>query len=129
MSSGCLTMSKRELARAQLMLLIQERRRTQAQVGAQLGLTVRQVERPYRAYKTGVVTNDGQNWYLRRLGNATGSAACVEMPTFLTSASLYGSQTEESVFLGPYVPGKQCFLTGVGGAFTVNNSFNGCPSA
>jgi Homeodomain-like domain len=44
---------KRELDRAQLMLLIRERRRTQAQVAEQLGLTVRQVERLYQAYKAG----------------------------------------------------------------------------
>jgi hypothetical protein len=53
MSSGCLTMSKRELDRAQLMLLVSERRRTQAQVAEQLGLTVRQIERMYRAFKAG----------------------------------------------------------------------------
>ena len=53
MSLGTLTMSKRELDRAQLMLLVRERRRTQAQVAEQLGLTVRQVERMYRAYKAG----------------------------------------------------------------------------
>ena len=53
MSLGTLTMSKRELDRAQLMLLVRERRRTQAQVAVQLGLTVRQVERMYRAYKAG----------------------------------------------------------------------------
>jgi transposase len=53
MSLGYLTMSKRELDRAQLMLLIQERRRTQGQVAEQLGLSVRQVERLYRAYKAG----------------------------------------------------------------------------
>jgi hypothetical protein len=53
MSLGCLTMSKRELDRAQLMLLIRERRRTQAQVAEQMGLSVRQVERLYRAFKAG----------------------------------------------------------------------------
>jgi hypothetical protein len=53
MSLGFLTMSKRELDRAQLMLLIGERRRTQAQAAEQLGVTVRQVERLYRAYKAG----------------------------------------------------------------------------
>jgi hypothetical protein len=53
MSLGYLVMSKRELDRAQLMLLIRERRRTQAQVAEQLGLTLRQVERLYRAYKSG----------------------------------------------------------------------------
>jgi hypothetical protein len=51
MSLACLTMSKRELDRADLMLLIRERRRTQAEVAEQLGVTVRQVERLYRAYK------------------------------------------------------------------------------
>ncbi len=46
-------MSKRELDRAQLLLLVRERRRTQAQVAEQLGVSVRQVERLYRAYKAG----------------------------------------------------------------------------
>ena len=46
-------MSKRELDRAQSMLLIRERRRTQAEVAEQLGLTLRQVERLYPAYKAG----------------------------------------------------------------------------
>jgi hypothetical protein len=50
---GMLTMGQRELDRVQLMLLIQERRRTQAQVAEQLRLTVRQVERLYRAFKAG----------------------------------------------------------------------------
>jgi hypothetical protein len=45
MSLGCLTMSKRELDRAQLMLLIGECRRTQSQVAEQLGLSVRQAAR------------------------------------------------------------------------------------
>ena len=44
---------KQELDRAQLMLLLRERRRTQAQVAEQLGLTVRQVERLYQPYKAG----------------------------------------------------------------------------
>lgn len=46
-------MSKRELDRTQLMLLVQERRRTLGQVAEQLGLSVRQVERLYRAFKMG----------------------------------------------------------------------------
>jgi hypothetical protein len=53
MSLGYLIMSKRELDRAQLMLLIRERRRTQVQVAEQLDLTLRQVERLYRAFKAG----------------------------------------------------------------------------
>jgi hypothetical protein len=48
-----LTMSGAELDRADWMLRLRERRTTQAQVAEHLGLTVRQVERLYRAYKAG----------------------------------------------------------------------------
>src|SRR5262245_59452629 len=45
------TMSARELERLALMQRIAERRTTQRMVAEQLGLTVRQVERLYAAYK------------------------------------------------------------------------------
>ena len=51
MKSGFLTMSDREIDRAEWMLRIRERRATQAQVAEHLGLTLRHVERLYRAYK------------------------------------------------------------------------------
>jgi hypothetical protein len=50
---GYLIMSKRELDRAQLMLLSRERRRTEVQVAEQLGLTLRRVERLCRGVKAG----------------------------------------------------------------------------
>src|ERR1700733_14513903 len=79
MSPDLLTMSKRELDRAQLMLLVRERRRTQAQVAEQLGLTVRQVERMYRAYKAGgaaaLVSKKRGRPSPRRLPEATRTAA------------------------------------------------------
>jgi hypothetical protein len=50
---GLLTMSREELDRAEWMLRIHERRTTQAKAAAHLGLSVRQVERLYRAYKAG----------------------------------------------------------------------------
>jgi transposase len=55
MTLACLTMSGRELDRAEWMLRLRERRTTQAQaqVAEHLGLTLRQVERLYRAYKAG----------------------------------------------------------------------------
>jgi hypothetical protein len=52
MALAFLTMSGRELDRAEWMLRIRERRATQAEVAGHLGLSVRQVERLYRAYKT-----------------------------------------------------------------------------
>jgi len=51
MTTGFLTMSKRELDRAEWMREIGARRATQAQVAERLGLTVRHVERLYRAFK------------------------------------------------------------------------------
>ncbi len=48
-------MSHREIDRAEWMLRIRERRATQTQVAEYLGVTVRQVERMFRAYKTGGV--------------------------------------------------------------------------
>jgi transposase len=53
MSLAFLTMSGRELDRAEWMVRIGERRATQAQVAEHLGLSLRQVERLYRAYKAG----------------------------------------------------------------------------
>ena len=50
-TAALLTMSLRELDRADLMRRIQERRLTQAQAAKQLGISVRQVERLFRAYK------------------------------------------------------------------------------
>jgi transposase len=50
-TAGLLTMSLQELNRAQLMQRLQERRSTQRQVAAILGISLRQVERLYRAYK------------------------------------------------------------------------------
>lgn len=49
-------MSQDEIDRAEWMLRVRERRATQAQVAARLGLSVRQVERMYRAYKAGGAT-------------------------------------------------------------------------
>ncbi|APR79181.1 Hypothetical protein A7982_04528 [Minicystis rosea] len=46
-------MSQQEIERAEWMLRVRERRATQAQVAERLGLSVRQVERLYRAYKAG----------------------------------------------------------------------------
>ncbi len=51
MTTPLLTMSQDEFDRAEWMLRIRERRATQAQVAVHLGVTVRQVERMYRAYK------------------------------------------------------------------------------
>jgi|GEM_PF-3203469 len=51
MTPGCLSMSKRELDRTEWMREIRARRATQAQVAERLGVSVRQVERLYRAYK------------------------------------------------------------------------------
>jgi hypothetical protein len=51
MTLALLTMSGRELDRAEWMRRVHERRATQAQVAVHLGLSVRQVERLYRAYK------------------------------------------------------------------------------
>ena len=50
---GLLTMSRKELDRAEWMLRIHERRTTQAEAAQRMGLSVRQIERPYRAYKAG----------------------------------------------------------------------------
>jgi hypothetical protein len=52
MTRATLTMSHQELNRAEWMQRVRERRATQAQAAEHLGLTVRQVERLYRAYKT-----------------------------------------------------------------------------
>lgn len=51
MPSLLLTMSRRELDRVELMRRIQERRTTQAEAAEMLGLTARQVQRVYRAYR------------------------------------------------------------------------------
>ncbi len=53
MSAATLTMSKREFERAALMRKIHERRLTQAKAAEVLGLTLRQVERLYRKYRSG----------------------------------------------------------------------------
>jgi transposase len=50
---GLLTMSRKELDRAEWMLRVHERRTTQPQAAEHLGLSVRQIERLYRAYKAG----------------------------------------------------------------------------
>ena len=53
MKLGFLTMSDREIDRAEWMVRLGERRVTQAVVAKRLGLSVRQVERMVRAYKAG----------------------------------------------------------------------------
>ena len=53
MPLALLTMSQQEIDRAEWMLRVRERRATQAEVAERLGLSVRQVERLYRAYKAG----------------------------------------------------------------------------
>jgi len=53
MTLALLTMSQQELDRADWMGRIRARRATQAQVAERLGLSLRQVERLYRAYKAG----------------------------------------------------------------------------
>jgi len=53
MTLALLTMSQQEIDRSEWMLRIRERRATQAQVAERLGLSLRQVERLYRAYKAG----------------------------------------------------------------------------
>src|SRR6185436_12283760 len=53
MTLALLTMSQQEIDRAEWMLRVRERRATQAQVAERLGLSVRQVERLYRAYRAG----------------------------------------------------------------------------
>jgi hypothetical protein len=50
-TTGLLIMSLQELNRAQLMQRLQEKRTTQPQVAEILCISLRQVERPYRAYK------------------------------------------------------------------------------
>ncbi len=51
MRSDLITMSMRELERVSLMRRIAERRTTQREVAAQLGLSLRQIERLYASYK------------------------------------------------------------------------------
>ena len=53
MPSALLTMTQHELDRVDFMRRIQERRTTQAEAADALGLTVRQVQRLYRAYRQG----------------------------------------------------------------------------
>lgn len=53
MTLALLTMSQQELDRADWMGRIRDRRATQWQVAERLGLSLRQVERLYRAYKAG----------------------------------------------------------------------------
>src|SRR5262245_44589316 len=52
MKLAILTMSRRELERAEVLLLVHERRITQATAAERLGLSLRQVERLYRGYRT-----------------------------------------------------------------------------
>jgi transposase len=52
-SPDLLTMSRKELDRAEWMQRVHEQRMTQADPAERLGLSVRQVERLYRAYKLG----------------------------------------------------------------------------
>jgi hypothetical protein len=51
MREGLLTMSRDELNRVELMRRIEERRITQVEAAVELGLSLRQVERLYRAYR------------------------------------------------------------------------------
>ena len=51
MPSALVTMSRQELERVELMQRIQDRRTTQAEAAQTLGLTTRQVQRLYRAYR------------------------------------------------------------------------------
>ena len=71
MTPGCLTMSKLELDRTEWMREIGERRATQAHVAERLGVSVRQVERWYRAYKAdgaaGLISKKRGRPSLRRL--------------------------------------------------------------
>ena len=71
MTPGCLTMSQRELDRTEWMQEIGERRATQAHVAERLGVSVRQVERWYRAYKAdgaaGLISKKRGRPSLRRL--------------------------------------------------------------
>jgi transposase len=75
MTTGFLTMSKRELDRAEWMREIRARRATQAQVAERLGVSVRQVERLYRAYKAdgaeGLISKKRGRPSPRRLPDAT----------------------------------------------------------
>ena len=50
--SDLVSMSPRELSRAEVMQQLKAKRITQRQAAAQLGLTVRQVKRLWRAYRT-----------------------------------------------------------------------------
>jgi hypothetical protein len=74
MTLALLTMSRRELDRAEWMQQIRERRRTQMQVADRLGLSVRQVERLYRAYKAhgaaGIISKKRGRPSSRRLPDA-----------------------------------------------------------
>ena len=51
--SDLVSMSPRELSRAEVMQQLTAKRITQRQAAEQLGLTVRQVKRLWRAYRTG----------------------------------------------------------------------------
>jgi transposase len=74
MTLALLTMSRRELDRAESMQQIRERGATQAQVAERLGLSVRQVERLYRSYKAcgaaGLISKKRGRPSLRRLPDA-----------------------------------------------------------
>ena len=51
--SDLVSMSPRELSRAEVMQQLKAKRMTQRQAAEQLSLTVRQVKRLWRAYRTG----------------------------------------------------------------------------
>src|SRR5688572_5527748 len=74
MTRALLTRSRRELSRVEWMQRIRDRRATQAQAAEHLGLTVRQVERLYRAYKAhgaaGLVSKKRGRPSARRLSDA-----------------------------------------------------------
>jgi hypothetical protein len=73
MPRDLITMSTRELERVSLMRRIAERRTTQREVAAQLGLSLRQIERLYAAYKvagaSGLVSKRRGGVSHRRLPN------------------------------------------------------------
>ena len=79
MTLALLTMSQDEIDRADWMLRIRERRVTQAQVASHLALSLRQVERMYRAYKAGgaaaLVSKKRGRPSLRRLPDALRTTA------------------------------------------------------
>lgn len=63
------------------------------------------------------------NWYLGGLGNVVGSARCITLSSYHGVVSLYGPVTNYD--LGVTVPGKMCFLRGVGGVFRGGGAWAG----